>query len=645
MPRATNISGQRRRERRRAYVSTVRRDQRAVGTRPTEQPVAVPLDEMLQLQLQQQQVQQQAIQTLQAQQGAQFWPVPYPAGGEGLQMAMAPLLQQPVQQVHPFQFPPEWQQQLQQIHLLQFQPQLQQMQPVQFIPQFQHQPPQMQPVQLRPQLPQLQQMAVQPAAEEQPPAPAVPQPQPQPEQPANHPAENINLHHIAPMNNTCPHCGAKYFKEELNTTHKYTKCCHDGAVTLPQIQPPPTTMMSLFLGDTEDTQRESKDFLSKFRQYNATMAMASWTANIPQLPGKGPPVITTHGSAYHRTAHLRPLEGQQPKYAELYIMDTAEALEHRTNNPTNRDLNKHIIKKLQDELLAGNPYAQEYNNIGKILQQQQQQATAANEPLPTFDMIITSRANQDHRYHSPAAAEIAAIYSTKDGAAPDPNDRILHIQRRDGYLIEIKATNPTADPLTYPLLFPFGEHGWGTTIARLPSTRTVNRPDQAQRHQTRVTPSQFYTHRIQVRDDFSALHLSRLLFQQYLVDAFTKIEDNDLTYIRSHQKDLRVESYKGLMDHLYRRAEQQNLLAQAHNPGTAQHVDVGRVIILPSSFTGSQRSTQQNYQDAMTIVRKHGKPDIFLTFTANPSWQDILENLLPNQKPQDRPDISHESFT
>eukprot|EP00794_Sanderia_malayensis_P012473 gene12473-biopygen9941 len=48
---------------------------------------------------------------------------------------------------------------------------------------------------------------------------------------------------------------------------------------------------------------------------------------------------------------------------------------------------------------------------------------------------------------------------------------------------------------------------------------------------------------------------------------------------------------------------------------------------------------QQNYQDAMTIVRKHGKPDIFQTFTANPNWQDILDNLLPNQKPQDQPDI------
>eukprot|EP00794_Sanderia_malayensis_P002159 gene2159-biopygen1933 len=196
----------------------------------------------------------------------------------------------------------------------------------------------------------------------------------------------------------------------------------------------------------------------------------------------------------------------------------------------------------------------------------------------------------------------------------------------------------------YPLLFPLGEHGWGTTIARLPSARSQIPADQAERRQTGVTPSQFYTYRIQVREDFSALHLSRLLFQQYLADAFTKIEGNDLAYIRSHQKEHRAESYEGLMDHLYRRAEHQNL-AQAHNPGTAQHIDVGRVVILPSTFTGSQRSMQQNYQDAMTIVRKHGKPDIFLTFTANPNWQGVLDNLLPNRSHKIDQTLSHASFT
>eukprot|EP00794_Sanderia_malayensis_P017121 gene17121-biopygen14740 len=361
--------------------------------------------------------------------------------------------------------------------------------------------------------------------------------------------------------------------------------------------------------------------------------MASSTANIPQIQGRGPPVITIHGSAYCRTAHIRPLQGQQPKYAELYIMDTAKALEQRTDNPNNKNLNKDTIKKLQDELLPVNPYAQEYQHIGEILQQQQEHAAAANKPIPTFDMIITSRANQDRRYDNPAASEIAAIYSTKDGAAPDPSERTMHVHRRDSYLIHINATNPTADPLTYPLLFPFGEHGWGTTITKPPSAHSKIPVDQPQRCHTRVTPSQFYAYRIQVQQHFSALHLSRLLFHQYLVAAFTKIEGNDLTYIRFHQKELRMESYKGLMDHLYRRAERQTHLAHTQNPDTAQDTHVGQVIILPSTFSGSERSMQQNYQDAMTIVRKHGKPDIFLTFTANPNWQEILDNLLPNQKP------------
>ena len=33
----------------------------------------------------------------------------------------------------------------------------------------------------------------------------------------------------------------------------------------------------------------------------------------------------------------------------------------------------------------------------------------------------------------------------------------------------------------------------------------------------------------------------------------------------------------------------------------------------------------QKYQDAMAIVRKYGKPDLFITFTCNPNWAEICE--------------------
>ncbi|GBM04078.1 hypothetical protein AVEN_247950-1 [Araneus ventricosus] len=48
---------------------------------------------------------------------------------------------------------------------------------------------------------------------------------------------------------------------------------------------------------------------------------------------------------------------------------------------------------------------------------------------------------------------------------------------------------------------------------------------------------------------------------------------------------------------------------------------------------------QQNYQDAMAMVRKFCKPDLFLTFTCNPSWSEILNSMEGVQRPEDRPDI------
>jgi hypothetical protein len=43
--------------------------------------------------------------------------------------------------------------------------------------------------------------------------------------------------------------------------------------------------------------------------------------------------------------------------------------------------------------------------------------------------------------------------------------------------------------------------------------------------------------------------------------------------------------------------------------------------------------------DAMALVRKFGKPDIFLTMTCNPNWDEIKSKLYPGQTPQDQPDL------
>ncbi|XP_021808472.1 uncharacterized protein LOC110752178 [Prunus avium] len=67
--------------------------------------------------------------------------------------------------------------------------------------------------------------------------------------------------------------------------------------------------------------------------------------------------------------------------------------------------------------------------------------------------------------------------------------------------------------------------------------------------------------------------------------------------------------------------------------------NIGRRTILPSSFVGSPRDMYQRYQDAMTLVQRFGRPDLFITMTCNPNWEEIKRELLPGQTPQDRPDL------
>ena len=53
---------------------------------------------------------------------------------------------------------------------------------------------------------------------------------------------------------------------------------------------------------------------------------------------------------------------------------------------------------------------------------------------------------------------------------------------------------------------------------------------------------------------------------------------------------------------------------------------------------------QQNFQDAMAIVSRYGKPDLFVTFTCNPKCTDIQEALPATQHAHDRPDIVSRVF-
>eukprot|EP00775_Hariotina_reticulata_P000896 gene896-1219_t len=98
--------------------------------------------------------------------------------------------------------------------------------------------------------------------------------------------------------------------------------------------------------------------------------------------------------------------------------------------------------------------------------------------------------------------------------------------------------------------------------------------------------------------------------------------------MRLNQQQLRVDLYQGVADALL-------------NDNIA---DVGRMVILPATFLGGPRHMYQLYQDAMALVRKHGKPDLFITMTSNPKWPEVTAELLPGQSATDRMDIVERVF-
>lgn len=140
----------------------------------------------------------------------------------------------------------------------------------------------------------------------------------------------------------------------------------------------------------------------------------------------------------------------------------------------------------------------------------------------------------------------------------------------------------------------------------------------------------FYAYRLMLRENEDNYFVKcRKLFPQYIVDMYAKIETERLNFIRFNQSELRSEEYIHLRDAIN---------------NDANGNDIGRMTILPSSYIGSPRHMHEYAQDAMAYVRHYGKPDLFVTFTCNPQWCEIIDNLLEGQSATDRHDISARVF-
>lgn len=410
---------------------------------------------------------------------------------------------------------------------------------------------------------------------------------------------------IGKMDVTCGFCGAHRFeKEKLN-------CCHNGKVMLPPLPDYPMEFKELLTSNSE----QSKHFLGQIRQYNSAVSFASFGAKLVSPPGRGPYVFRLQGQIYHRAGSLHPDENTPPVYSQLYIIETNRAVQARMQQRQNQNCREDVMAILTSVLDRINPYAAAYKKMQQV-EQEQNCLAAQNNTVPRTVTMNIMRGSDQRRYNPVVADEVAAIFVSPDGAPHAERDIYVHPKNEAPRNINYRS--PNIDPMSYPVFFPRGTLGWHYEMSHV--------LDMATAGQNKITCLQFYAHRLATREAFSPIFHGGKLFQQYAVDAYVRTEAGRIQFLRDRQALLRVDMYQGLVDHIHNQAETQNL-----NPG--------KIVILPSSFQGSPRAMQQNFQDAMAIVSKFGRPDLFLTFTCNPKCKDIRNALPPGQHAQHRPDI------
>jgi hypothetical protein len=197
-------------------------------------------------------------------------------------------------------------------------------------------------------------------------------------------------------------------------------CCYQGKISLPALQPPPPDLYNYFTGQDE----VSKTFRNSIRTYNYALAMTSVGRDLNYTinqDGGEPYTFILQGQLNHLAGSLLPEEGIPPRYAQLYIYDPNEALQHRLRNDNNRFLDPFVLATLQHMLEDKHP--------GVRLYRQARDLTRNMSPEEQCRIALRFQQNTDpNRYNNPQPSvnEIAVILPGDGDRHSSQKTRTLH---------------------------------------------------------------------------------------------------------------------------------------------------------------------------------------------------------------------------
>lgn len=417
----------------------------------------------------------------------------------------------------------------------------------------------------------------------------------------------------------CPHCRALVWYSESTgtdaTTGKpiFTICCQQGRVKLPPIRRPPAFL--------EYLHANSSTFRLLIRVYNSMLAFTSMGAKIDHsvTSTQGPPAFRIHGQVYHRIGSLLPMPGKAPQYLQMYIVDTENEVSNRIKTMPRKDKAPQIDEEILGGLVA---MLDEHNCLCMFFRKARDRFE--ENAIEELKISLVDKKGKGRQYDLPQIQEIAGLIVGDFTTNVGRRDVVLELQ--SNHLQQIRDDHPLLMSLQYPVLFPYGEFGYHTEIPHAVTQR-------GERKRTFISIREYYAYQIQTRlsEGMTLIKGGRLL-HQYVVDAYTSIEQERLRWARNNQDQLRADLYSNVFD--------------AVGKGETDAAQVGQRTILPSSFTGGPRYMIEKYHDAMAICRTYGNPTLFVTMTANPNWPEIKEHLdtYGEASPNNRPDIESRVF-
>ncbi|ONM56618.1 hypothetical protein ZEAMMB73_Zm00001d021244 [Zea mays] len=434
---------------------------------------------------------------------------------------------------------------------------------------------------------------------------------------SNIPEETYLLNTVA----DCDYCKAKKFQYEPPGF-----CCRNGQIDLAPFETP-SQLRRLW----ECADADARHFRDNIRFFNGHFSFTSLYCcldNMTTNMDRGIYTFRAHGMMYHNVRSFGREAGAEQKHLELYFYDDDPSLEHRYRKCRQEQLDKDkaVIKQLV-EILKGNPYSEHLRSMGHV------------DNIEDYHIALNLDQTLNQKlYNAPITSEVAAVWiEGSERRGQFNNSVMLHGKDRSSH--GIRSYHGCYDALSYPLFFPKGELGWHANIPKSNvsmdeveayrdqhRTRDANDDDTERPSHLCVSVRDYYCYRFQIRPGiFNPILHGKRLFQQFAVDSYIKVESSRLDFIRRNQDRLRADLYKGLVDSLHE--------------GENRADKIGKRTVLSTSFIGGPRDMRRRYMDAMALVRKFGKPDIFLTMTCNPNWDEITRELHPMQSPQDRPDL------